>query len=60
MSLAAGTFATLSRSANFLSELPHFTSWATEDHGLEMQVTGTCAGQVYRPFSGLTPSWGSP
>lgn len=36
MSLAAGTFATLSKSANFLSEPPHFTSWATEDHELGM------------------------
>lgn len=60
MSLAAGAFATLSKSANFPSDLPHFNSWATVDHGLGVQGTGTCTGQLRRPFSGLTSSWGSP
>lgn len=38
MSLAAGTFATLSKSANFPSELPQLTSWATADTALRCRV----------------------
>lgn len=37
MTLAVGTFAKISKSGIFLSELPYLTSWAPADCGLETQ-----------------------